>query len=215
MRTTQFVESTESTGPAASAGSVRPAQPTTAAAVVLAAALLLSACGDGGSGGDGSGGGTDDRGDAACRVAEVGVGVEPSPAPAAGDTGTVSVTLTNRGPSCVLHGFPTVTLNAGDASVRVPREEAATPQRLTLGKQDTASFTVAYVRGGDDGTGEPGDADGTSGTDATGGLTVRSVEFALPDDASTHRFPWSYGTVATKGEGRPDATAGAFQRAGD
>ncbi|MFF8097732.1 DUF4232 domain-containing protein [Streptomyces sp. NPDC016675] len=194
MRTTQPVEST---GPA------EPTRPTTTAAVaVLAAALLLTACDDGGSGGDagGSGSGTDDRAGTACRIAEVGVGIEPSPAPAAGDTGTVAVTLTNRGPACVLHGFPTVRLDAGETPVPVPRDEAATPQRLTLDEQGTASFTVSYVRGG---------------TDGTEGLTVRAAEFALPDDASTHRFPWSYGTVATRGEGQPDATVGAFQRAGD
>ncbi|MGI5393644.1 DUF4232 domain-containing protein [Streptomyces sp. CA-251251] len=193
MRTTRPVEST---GPA------KPTRSTTTAAAVavLAAALLLTACDDGGSGGDGSGSGTDDRAGAACRIAEVGVGIEPSPAPAAGDTGTVAVTLTNRGPACVLHGFPTVRLDAGDTSVPVPRDEAAAPQRLTLDEQGTASFTVSYVRGG---------------TDGTAGLTVRAAEFALPDDASTHRFPWSYGAVATRGEGRPDATVGAFQRAGD
>ncbi|MGZ3100523.1 DUF4232 domain-containing protein [Streptomyces sp. H72] len=198
MRTTRPVEST---GPAQPIRSTT----TTTAAAVLAAALLLTACDDGGSGGDagGSGSGTDDRAGAACRIAEVGVGIEPSPAPAAGDTGTVAVTLTNRGPACVLHGFPTVRLDAGDTSVPVPRDEAATPQRLTLDEQGTASFTVSYVRGG------------TDGTDGTDGLAVRAAEFALPDDASPHRFPWSYGTVATRGEGQPDATVGAFQRAGD
>ncbi|MFE5399227.1 DUF4232 domain-containing protein [Streptomyces sp. NPDC056568] len=195
MRTTRPVEST---------GHAKPTRSTTAAVAVLTAALLLTACDDGGSGGDpggsDSGSGTDDRAGAACRIAEVGVGIEPSPAPAAGDTGTVAVTLTNRGPACVLHGFPTVRLDAGGSSVPVPRDEAATPQRLTLDEQGTASFTVSYVRGG---------------TDGTDGLTVRAAELALPDDASTHRFPWSYGTVATRGEGRPDATVGAFQRAGD
>jgi hypothetical protein len=178
----------------------RPA--TAAAAVALAAALLLTACDDGGGGGGsgGSSGSTDDRGGGACRIGEVEVGIEPSPAPAAGDTGTVSVTLANPGPACALDGFPAVTLTAGGTSAEVPADEAAPAPRLTLAEGGTASFTLTYVRG---------TADGTAG------LAVRSAEFALPGDTATHRFPWSYGDVATTQDGTPDATVGPFLRTGD
>ena len=175
---------------------MRTIKPAVMAMAAVTAALLLTAC-DGGGGGDDAGkSSTDDRGPAACRIGEMGVDIAPSPAPAAGDTGTVSVNLTNRGPECTLDGSPAVTLTADGTPAKVPVDEAAVPQRMTLAAQGTATFTLTYVRGG------------------TGGLVVSSAEFALPGAATTHRFPWSYGEVAMKG-GAPDATVSAFQRAGD
>jgi hypothetical protein len=173
---------------------MRTTEPAVVATAAVTAALLLTACG--GGGGDAGKSSTDDRGPAACRIGEMGVDIAPSPAPAAGDTGTVSVNLANRGPACTLDGFPAVTLTADGTPAEVPVDEAAVPQRLTLAAQGTATFTLTYVRGG------------------TGGLVVSAAEFALPGDATTHRIPWSYGEVATKG-GTPDATVSAFQRAGD
>ncbi|GGQ60625.1 DUF4232 domain-containing protein [Streptomyces flaveolus] len=173
---------------------MRTTKPTVVATAAVTAALLLTAC-DGG-GGDAGKSSTDDRGPAACRIGKMGVDIAPSPAPAAGDTGTVAVNLANRGPACTLDGFPAVTLTADGASAEVPEEEAATAQRLTLAADGTATFTLTYVRGGTD------------------GLAVSSAEFALPGDAATHRFPWSYGEVAMKG-GAPDTTVSPFQRAGD
>jgi hypothetical protein len=184
-----------------------PTRPATAPpAVAHAAAHHRTASDDGGGGSGGGGssagssGSTDDRGGGACRIGEVEVGIEPSPAPAAGDTGTVSVTLANPGPACALDGFPAVTLTAGGTSAEVPADEAAPAPRLTLAEGGTASFTLTYVRG---------TADGTAG------LAVRSAEFALPGDTATHRFPWSYGDVATTQDGTPDATVGPFLRTGD
>ncbi|MFI6209302.1 DUF4232 domain-containing protein [Streptomyces sp. NPDC051041] len=166
----------------------------------LCAALLLTACDDGGSGG-----GTDDGGEAApagtaCRLDEVGVQVEASPAPAAGDTGTVSVVLTNNGSSCTLDGFPTVTLAAGTTTADVPHDQAAAAQQVTLAQGATASFTVTYARG------EAGGAQS---------LAAEKATFALPGDSATHGFPWSYGEVALEGEGAPDASVTPFQQAGD
>ncbi|MGW0818812.1 DUF4232 domain-containing protein [Streptomyces viridiviolaceus] len=166
-----------------------------AVTAAVAAALALTACDDGG------GDATDDRRGGACRIGAVDVRTAASPAPAAGDTGTVAVTVTNTGSACTLDGFPAVTLTAGGTSARVLPDEAATAQRLTLDRDTAASFTLTYVRG------ETGDA---------ASLAVRSAEFALPGATATHRFTWPYGDVALKGgESGPDATVGAFQRAGD
>ncbi|MEU3662244.1 DUF4232 domain-containing protein [Streptomyces sp. NPDC032940] len=178
---------------------MRTTGPPALAAVAVTAALLLAGCDSGGGDGGGDGGGkssTGARGPAACRIGETDVEIAASPAPAAGDTGTVSVNLANRGPACTLDGFPSVTLTGTGAPAGVPADEAATAQRLTLAADGTATFALTYVRGSAD------------------GLDVRSAEFALPGDATTHRFPWSYGEVAVKGEG-PDAAVSAFQRAGD
>ncbi|WP_077799101.1 DUF4232 domain-containing protein [Streptomyces sp. JHA26] len=175
---------------------MRTTKPAVLATAAVTAALLLTACDSGGGGDDAGPGGTEDRGPAACRIGEMGVDIAPSPAPAAGDTGTVSVTLANRGPACTLDGFPAATLTADGTPVEVPVDEAAVAQRLALAVEGTATFTLTYVRGGAD------------------GLVVSAAEFALPGDAATHRFPWSYGEVAMEG-GTPDVTVSAFQRAGD
>ncbi|EPD56421.1 DUF4232 domain-containing protein [Streptomyces sp. HGB0020] len=167
----------------------------------LAAALLLSACDDGGdSGGDG-GGSSAGRAGGACTLGHTGVQIAASAAPSAGDTGTVTVTLTNQGAECTLDGFPGVGLRAGGASSTVPADRAAKAQKLTLAKDATASFTITYVRGG---------------AGAAKSLAVRTGTFALPGSDDKHSFTWSYGDVALKGGGdEPNASVTAFQQSGD
>ncbi|MEV1062925.1 DUF4232 domain-containing protein [Streptomyces sp. NPDC050263] len=185
------------------------AVPITVAA--LAAALLLTACGggdDSGSGGDkstaaetagtaGTAGGTGTT----CAAGDLGQEVGPvNAAPAAGDSGNVTVTLTNNGAECVLEGFPKVELQAGSSSATVPNDAAAEAQALTLPAQGTATFTITYLRSED-------------GGDKS--LAVKTVQYGLPNASSTESFPWSYGEVALKSENVPDATVSAFQQAGD
>ncbi|MGW0874068.1 DUF4232 domain-containing protein [Streptomyces sp. NPDC002740] len=170
----------------------------------LAAALLLTACG----GGDDSGSDTDESKAAGttggtgttCAAGDLGQEVGPvNAAPAAGDSGNVTVTLTNKGAECVLDGFPTVELTADSGSATVPKDEAAEAQALTLPAQGTATFTITYVRGEDGGD----------------GLAVKTVKYGLPGGSADQSFPWSYGDVALKSEKVPDATVSAFQQAGD
>ncbi|MER6978131.1 DUF4232 domain-containing protein [Streptomyces carpinensis] len=175
----------------------------------LAAALLLTAC-DSGGGSDSSGKdtGSNNTGSkntdaTACRIGEVGLQVGPAnAAPAAGDTGNVPVTLTNRGARCTLDGFPGVTLSAGSTSANVAEDKTGAPQKLTLSKGDTATFTLTYVRGKE--------GDGKS-------LAATSLKIGLPGAASEPRsFTWSYGPVqGKKAAGDPDASVTAFQQAGD
>ncbi|KPI26500.1 DUF4232 domain-containing protein [Streptomyces sp. NPDC048253] len=171
----------------------------------LAAALLLTACG----GGDDSGSGTDESKAAestastggACAADDLGQDVGPvNAAPAAGDSGNVTVTLTNKGAECTLNGFPTVELATDDGSTAVPKDEAAEAQALTLPAQGTATFTITYVRGED-------------GGDQS--LAVKTVKYGLPGGSADQSFPWSYGDVALKSGKVPDATVSAFQQAGD
>ncbi|WP_445526584.1 DUF4232 domain-containing protein [Streptomyces cyslabdanicus] len=170
----------------------------------LAAALLLTACGSGGDTGSGSGSGSGEKNTdgTACRIGELAIQVGPAnAAPAAGDTGNVPVTVTNRGARCTLEGFPGITLSAGDATATVPREGSGTPERLTLAKNDTAAFTLTYVRG------EKGGAKG---------LAVTTLRLSLPGASGSRDFPWSYGPVqGKKSAGDPDASVTAFQQAGD
>jgi hypothetical protein len=172
------------------------ATPITVAA--LAAALLLTACD--GNGGD-SGSTSDSKSGDACTLDTVGVQVAASAAPSAGDTGNVTVTITNRDTKCTVNGFPGVDLYAGNTSTTVPAQKAAKTQKLTLAKDATASFTITYVRG------------------AAGGkksLPVKTVKFSLPGSTADHSFTWSYGEVALKGgTDAPNASVTAFQQAGD
>lgn len=162
----------------------------------LAATLLLTACDDGGDGKA-----KEPADSSVCAIDKMGVQVGASPAPAAGDTGNVTVTLTNRGSKCTLKGFPGVDLVAGGTSATVPADPAAQAQPLTLAKAGTASFTITYVRG---------EAGGKKS------LAVKTAKFTLPGATATHDFPWSYGEVALKGNaGKPDATVSAVQVAGD
>ncbi|MCQ9136177.1 DUF4232 domain-containing protein [Streptomyces hilarionis] len=171
----------------------------------LAAALLLTACGggdDSGSGGDESkaGGSTGPAG-GACAADGLGQQVGPvDAAPAAGDTGNVTVTLTNKGAQCTLKGFPKVVLQADGDSATVAEDGAAAAQTLTLPAQGTASFTITYVRG-------------ERGGDKS--LAVKKAQYGLPDASATVDFDWSYGDVALKSKGVPDATVSAFTQAGD
>ncbi|MFG2130582.1 DUF4232 domain-containing protein [Streptomyces sp. NPDC048751] len=173
---------------------------------VLAAALLLTACD---SGGDESGGGSESSSSAegkspggACALDQLGSEVGPvNAAPAAGDSGNVTVTLTNKGAECTLEGFPSVGLDAGSVSSSVAQDKAGQPQKLTLTKDGTATFTITYARG--------------AGGDAKS-LSVKTVKYGLPGAKATKSFPWSYGDIALKaGTGDPDATVSAFQQAGD
>ncbi|MFF4759876.1 DUF4232 domain-containing protein [Streptomyces sp. NPDC001292] len=165
----------------------------------LTAALLLTACDSGGSD---TGSGDKNTDGTACRTGELGVQVGPAnAAPAAGDTGNVPVTVTNRGARCTLEGFPGVTLSAGKATATVPQDKSGKPGKLTLAKDDTASFTLTYVRG------KEGDAKS---------LAVTSLKLSLPGAADSQDFPWSYGPVQGKDNaGDPDASVTAFQQAGD
>ncbi|MEU3843113.1 DUF4232 domain-containing protein [Streptomyces sp. NPDC028635] len=176
------------------------AMPITVAA--LAAALLLTACDSGTDSNDKAAGGDAKAAKStACRLDGVGAEVGPvSAAPAAGDTGTVTVTLTNTGSDCTLEGFPKVVLQAGDTKAVVPADQAAQSQKLSLAKDATTSFTITYTR-----------AAASAGPQS---LAVKTATFALPGAEDTHEFPWSYGEVALKGS-TPDATVGGFERAGD
>jgi hypothetical protein len=173
----------------------------TPVAAALAAALLLTACDDGGGSDRSDGGGESGRKSTACVIGEMGVQVAASAAPAAGDTGTVTVTVTNRSSTCTLDGFPSVGLHTGSSSANLLPDKAAKPQKLTLAKDVAASFTITYVRG---------EAGGEKS------LAAKTAKFGLPGASATHSFPWSYGDVALKGaEGKPDATVSPFQQAGD
>jgi len=172
------------------------ATPITVAA--LAAALLLTACDS--SGGDSGSTDKDKAGDA-CTLDAVGVQVAASAAPSAGDSGNVTVTLTNRGSKCTLNGFPGVDLYAGNVSSTVLATKAAKAQKLTLAKDATTSFTITYVRG---------EAGGKKS------LPVKTVKFTLPGSTADHSFKWSYGDVALKGDAsEPNASVTPFQQAGD
>ncbi|GGZ85504.1 DUF4232 domain-containing protein [Streptomyces echinoruber] len=179
--------------------------PITLTVTALASALLLTGCGSGGDGGGSgeknTGSGSKNAGAAACRLSDIGLRVGPAnAAPVAGDTGNVPVTLTNRGSTCTLQGFPGVRLTAGSTSVSVPSEKGAQPQKLTLPENGTASFTLTYVRGGASGAGS---------------LAARTLTISLPGSGAHQSHPWSYGPVALKSGGTPDATVSAFQQAGD
>ncbi|MFD7875321.1 DUF4232 domain-containing protein [Streptomyces sp. NPDC059766] len=168
----------------------------------LAAALLLTACDGGGTSDEKTAGGGAAAAGNACAIGKVGLEVGPvNAAPAAGDTGNVSVTVTNTGSECTLNGFPAVALEAGSASADVPKDAAAQAQKLTLAKDATASFTLTYVRG------EAGGAKS---------FAADSMKFSLPGADTTHDFDWTYGAVALKdGTDKPDVSVSAFQQAGD
>ncbi|GGY21184.1 DUF4232 domain-containing protein [Streptomyces djakartensis] len=172
-----------------------------ALASTLAAALLLTACDDGGTT-DGDAKKTDRKAGSACAIGDLGVQVGAGAAPAAGDTGNVTVTLTNQGTPCTLEGFPAVNLVAGDGTTSVSPEPGAKAQPLTLGKGATTSFTITYVRG------EAGSAKS---------LAVRKASFALPGaPEDTHDLTWSYGDVARKGGGGAvEASVSGFESSGD
>ncbi|MFJ9905841.1 DUF4232 domain-containing protein [Streptomyces sp. NPDC101152] len=180
------------------------------AVAALASALLLTAC----SSNSGGGGGADGKHQTATETptasapantsasgCKIGVAVAASAAPSTGDTGNVTVTVTNHDAPCVLSGFPGVELVAGATSKSVPADKTAKPQKLTLAKDATASFTITYTRGA---------------AGAKTSLPVKSVKFTLPGSTSAHSFSWSYGEVALQGAGGgPNASVTALTQAGD
>ncbi|MEU0457043.1 DUF4232 domain-containing protein [Streptomyces sp. NPDC006129] len=178
-------------------------------AAALAAALLLTACDGGGSGGSGTSGASgDDAKNAdpgngsACALSDLGVEVGAGAAPAAGDTGTVTVTLTNKGAECTLKGFPAVDLLAESSTTNVLPEEGAKAQPLTLAKGATTSFTITYVRGE---------------ADPAKSLVVHAASFTLPGaPKDAHELKWSYGPIARPADGgQARATVSGFESAGD
>ncbi|MFI8889357.1 DUF4232 domain-containing protein [Streptomyces paradoxus] len=133
----------------------------------------------------------------------MGVEVGAGAAPAAGDTGTVTVTLTNKGAQCALKGFPGVDLLAEDTTTSVSPDEGAKAQSLTLGEGGTTSFTITYVRG-------------EAGSEKS--LKVHKASFTLPGDTkAAHDLTWSYGEVARKaaGGGAAHASVSGFETSGD
>ncbi|KJK37069.1 hypothetical protein UK15_23800 [Streptomyces variegatus] len=171
-------------------------------AAALAATALLTGCSDDKSGGDDVKN-ADRPSDAACAIGDMGVEVGDGAAPAAGDTGTVTVTLTNKGTQCTLKGFPAVDLLADDKTTSVSPDEGAKPQSLTLGKGGTTSFTITYVRGE---------------ADSPKSLDVHKASFTLPGDTeAAHDLTWSYGEVARRdGDGgAAQASVSGFETSGD
>ncbi|GGW44917.1 MULTISPECIES: DUF4232 domain-containing protein [Streptomyces] len=167
----------------------------------LAAAFLLTACGGGddSASGDGESKASAASG-TACAAGDLTMAAGAvNAAPAAGDTGNVTVTVTNGGKACTLDGFPKVELEADGTTVAVPHDEGAQAQPLPLAEQGGASFTITYVRGEEGGS----------------SLAVKTVSYGLPDASATESLDWSYGAVALKDGDKPDASVSAFQVAGD
>jgi len=176
--------------------------PIAVTALAATLTLTLTACDDGGDKKETGGG----KGGAptACTADGLGQEVVASEAPAAGDTGTVSVTLTNgSGADCTLEGFPSVVLkaDAGADGLSVAPQESAKPEKLTVKRDETAGFTITYVRG--------------PAGDATKSVAVKTVTFGLPGADAEKSFPWKYGEVALRSETEPDASVTPLQRTGD
>ncbi|MFF8939554.1 DUF4232 domain-containing protein [Streptomyces paradoxus] len=168
-----------------------------ALAAALATAVLLTGCDDQTGGDDVKN--ADRKSDAACTLGDMGVEVGAGAAPAAGDTGTVTVTLTNKGARCALKGFPGVDLLADDKTTSVSPDEGAKAPSLTLGEGGTTSFTITYVRG------EAGSAES---------LDVHKASFTLPGDTeAAHEMTWSYGEVAWTAA--TQASVSGFETSGD
>ncbi|MEV5105541.1 DUF4232 domain-containing protein [Streptomyces massasporeus] len=167
-------------------------------AAALAATVLLTGCSDDSSGGDDVKN-ADRPSDSACALGDMGVEIGAAAAPAAGDTGTVTVTLTNKGAQCTLKGFPGVDLLADDKTTSVSPDEGAKAQSLTLAKGGTTSFTLTYVR---------------SETGSANSLDVRKASFTLPGDTRTaHELTWSYGSVDWTDDQKPSVSG--FETSGD
>ncbi|WP_329136603.1 DUF4232 domain-containing protein [Streptomyces sp. NBC_00670] len=178
------------------------------AVTALAAALALTACSSDdpntGTGSDAATGGKNGTSTAAADAgacALTGLNIEVGPAnaaPAVGDTGNLPVTLTNtKAGACTLDGFPKVTLLSGSTSWTVTEEKSAQPSELTLHQDESATFTLTYVRGEEGGKG-----------------AADTLRFSLPGDSGDKTAKWTYGVIAEKGSGL-DATVTPFQTAGD
>ncbi|MGW4673757.1 DUF4232 domain-containing protein [Streptomyces sp. NPDC004324] len=171
--------------------------------LTAAAALTLSACDSGGADKKDSGGSTATAASSGvCAIDGIDFEVGPAnTAPAAGDTGNVPVTLTNHGGRCTLEGFPGIEVQDSAKGTEVFADKSAKPQKITLAKDGTASFTITYVRG------TAGDA---KSLDAT------SLKISLPGAKDARRFKWSYGPLAGKtGPDDLNASVSTFQPAGD
>ncbi|MEU2282305.1 DUF4232 domain-containing protein [Streptomyces sp. NPDC013178] len=167
----------------------------------LAAAFLLTACGGGDDNSSSDGKESKAASGSSCAAGDLGMEAGAvNAAPAAGDTGNVTVTITNKGAECTLEGFPKVELEADGTTVAVPEDKAAAPQKLTLAAQATSSFTLTYVRGEEGGEQS---------------LAVKTVKYGLPGGKADQSLDWSYGAVALKGKDTPDASVSGFQQAGD
>ncbi|WP_328938260.1 DUF4232 domain-containing protein [Streptomyces tauricus] len=179
--------------------------PIAVTALAATLTLTLTACGGDDGGGDNKPSGSrTDASSTACAADKFGQEVVASEAPAAGDTGTVSVTLTNgSGADCTLQGFPTVGLDAGGTALSVAPEKSAEPEKLTVKKDETVGFTITYVRG------PAGDAEKAA--------AVTTAKFTLPGADGDLSFAWKYGEVALRGAGgaEPDASVTPLQRTGD
>jgi hypothetical protein len=178
--------------------------PIAVTALAATLTLTLTACGgdDDGSGGDEKTSGKKTSSSTACPADKLGQEVVASEAPAAGDTGTVSVTLTNgTGADCTLEGFPTVELSTGTTAWPVAPEKSAEPEKLTVKQDETAGFTITYVRG------PAGDADK--------GAAATTAKFKLPGADGELSFAWKYGEVALGSASKPDASVTPLQRTGD
>ncbi|PSM41659.1 hypothetical protein C6Y14_20540 [Streptomyces dioscori] len=181
--------------------------PIAVTALAATLALTLTACGgdDGGGGDNKSSGSKKDASSSACAADGLAQEVVASEAPAAGDTGTVSVSLTNgSGADCTLKGFPTVGLDVGGTALSVAPEKSAVAEKLTVKKDETVGFTITYVRG------PAGDAEKAA--------AVTAAKFTLPGADGELSFAWKYGEVALRGAGgggEPDASVTPLQRTGD
>ena len=173
------------------------------AVTAFAAVVVLTACDSGGDDtSEASTASPSSAASTACEIGQVSLEVDPaSTAPVAGDTGVVPFTISNGGSTCTLEGFPGVTLAAGDVSATVAGEEGAASEKLTLAKDETATFTLTYVRG------EAGDAKS---------LDAKTVKISLPGTTATKEFPWTYGPVVGKTTADdPNVAVSPVQHAGD
>ncbi|MGW3494027.1 DUF4232 domain-containing protein [Streptomyces sp. NPDC001020] len=161
------------------------------ALTALAATLTLTAC-------EGKGGDDAEKSPKCPITVKVGPG---NAATTAGDTGNVPVTITNSGSDeCAFEGFPGIELNDGKTSWTVADEKDVKPAKVTLQKNETATFTITYVRG-----------------KANGSLSApaKSLKITVPGAGDARSYPWSYGEVALKDAHTPDASVGPIQVAGD
>ncbi|WP_393079969.1 DUF4232 domain-containing protein [Streptomyces sp. LN704] len=173
------------------------------AVVTAAAALMLTACDSGGADKKESGGSTaTSASSTVCAIDRIDFEVGPAnTAPAAGDTGNVPVTLTNHGDKCTLEGFPGIEVHDSARGTEVFADKSAKPQKVTLAKDGTASFTITYVRGA---------------AGAAKSLAATSLKISLPGAKDAQRFKWSYGPLAGKtGPDDLNASVSTFQAAGD
>ena len=170
----------------------------TALAAALALALALTACDGGGGGGGGTSSGSGSKA-AACSI-----GIEVGPgnvATKAGDTSNVPVTITNRDArQCTFEGFPGIELDSTSSSWTVAHERGAKPAKVTLQKDETATFTITYVLG-------------TTG--ASDSAPVRHLKITVPGGGDPQVFSWSYGDVSLKKPDTPNASVSPIQVAGD